>query len=438
MKLKQAHIRNFRCIDDSAPFSIGAVTCLVGKNESGKTATLHALERLSPLDPKATKPEKLRDFPRHMLTEFDEDKEILVSEWELEDADVKAVEDVLGLGALQTRTVKITRKYKTPTLWNVGINQKRVIEWLLAEVACDSSEREQFTNCQDTMELKAKAEELQSKGSARIAALLARVKKFPDGSAARAAIDALEMPRFLYFSSYDRMDGTVHLESLAQRQQTETLSRSDEVGLAFLEYAGTSLQEIQTLKTYEAIKARVEAASIKISKQIFAYWSQNQHLKVEFSVEPGRAGDQPPFNSGTVMRTRVHNKLHEMTVPFDDRSAGFTWFFSFLVLFSQVQKKFGDVVILLDEPGLNLHGKAQADLVRFIYEKLRPKHQVIYTTHSPFMVPAEDLASVRTVEDVARTKPDGQVEVLGTKIGDEVLSTDRDTLFPLQGALAAC
>ena len=184
------------------------------------------------------------------------------------------------------------------------------------------------------------------------------------------------------------------------------------------------------------MKARVEAASIKISRQIFKYWSQNRHLKVQFSLESGRPGDVAPFNVGNIMRTRILNTLHDMTVPFDDRSAGFVWFFSFLVLFSQVKKKHGNVVILLDEPGLNLHAKAQADLLRFINEELKPHHQVLYTTHSPFMVPADDLASVRTVEDVVNYKPDGQVDaVLGTKVGDQVLSTDRDTLFPLQGAL---
>jgi hypothetical protein len=59
----------------------------------------------------------------------------------------------------------------------------------------------------------------------------------------------------------------------------------------------------------------------------------------------------------------------------------------------------------------------------------------MYTTHSPFMVSVDDLAGVRTVEDVVIYK-DGQVErVLGTQVGDQVLSTDKDTLFPLQGAL---
>jgi hypothetical protein len=135
------------------------------------------------------------------------------------------------------------------------------------------------------------------------------------------------------------------------------------------------------------------------------------------------------------MHTRIRNKLHDMTVPFDERSAGFTWFFSFLVKFSQVKKNQGNVVILLDEPGLNLHAKAQSDLLRYIKEKLEPQHQVVYTTHSPFMVPADNILSVRTVEDVVRYRRDEEPEVLGTKVGDDVLSTDRDTLFPLQSAL---
>jgi hypothetical protein len=136
-----------------------------------------------------------------------------------------------------------------------------------------------------------------------------------------------------------------------------------------------------------------------------------------------------------VVHARVRNNLHRISVPFSDRSAGFIWFFSFLIVFSQVRKKRGNVIILLDEPALNLHGTAQKDLLRYIDEKLAPSHQVIYTTHSPFMVPADHLASVRTVEDVVRMAGPMKFEVLGTKVGDTVLSTDPETIFPLQGAL---
>lgn len=87
-------------------------------------------------------------------------------------------------------------------------------------------------------------------------------------------------------------------------------------------------------------------------------------------------------------------------------------------------------MILLDEPGLSLHAKAQSDLLRYIREKLQPNYQVVYTTHSPFMVDPDHLLDVRTVEDMVV-----KGESLGTKVGDRVLSKDVDTIFPLQAAL---
>ncbi|MHB1526722.1 MAG: ATP-dependent nuclease [Candidatus Dormibacteria bacterium] len=123
-----------------------------------------------------------------------------------------------------------------------------------------------------------------------------------------------------------------------------------------------------------------------------------------------------------------------MTIGLDERSAGFIWFFSFLVWFSEVTRQHGEnLIVLLDEPGLSLHARAQADLLQFIKKELLVKYQVAYTTHSPFMIDPTDLLSCRTVEDATGPKPEEQV--LGTKVGGDVLSTDADTLFPLQAAL---
>ena len=102
--------------------------------------------------------------------------------------------------------------------------------------------------------------------------------------------------------------------------------------------------------------------------------------------------------------------------------------------FTQVKNTGSPVILLLDEPGLSLHGKAQGDLLRFIDDKLGPSHQVIYTTHSPFMVPADELHRVRIVEDrVDGTKTPRRSD--GTKVTQDVLKVEADTLFPLQGAL---
>jgi hypothetical protein len=85
-----------------------------------------------------------------------------------------------------------------------------------------------------------------------------------------------------------------------------------------------------------------------------------------------------------------------------------------------------DLILLLDEPGLGLHAAGQADLLRYLDEQLAVGHQVVYTTHSPFMVDATRLHRVRTVEDVA-----GE----GTRVC-EGAATSRDSVLPLTGALA--
>jgi hypothetical protein len=211
------------------------------------------------------------------------------------------------------------------------------------------------------------------------------------------------------------------------------------VFLDFLSFAGTTLEEILAANTYESLNARCEAASSKITRQVFEYWKQNRFLAIEVRVTKAEPADPAPFNEGVIVRARVKNKVHEVTVPFSERSAGFVWFFSFLVKFAQVQKSPGEVLLLLDEPGLSLHGKAQADLLRYFAEKLEPKHQVIYSTHSPFMVAPDRLLSVRIVEDVVK-EPEPQSFVSeGTKVKEDVLAVDAggdpDSLFPLQGAL---
>ena len=96
------------------------------------------------------------------------------------------------------------------------------------------------------------------------------------------------------------------------------------------------------------------------------------------------------------------------------------------------------LIVLLDEPGLSLHGKAQQDLLRYIREKLQTDYQVIYTTHSPFMLDLENIFSMRTVEDVVEQKGEGnniEEVIKGTKVCEEILSGDRDTILPLLGKI---
>ena len=52
MQLVSAHVMYYRSVEDSEEFGVEPdVTCLVGKNESGKTNIAQALFRVNPVEP---------------------------------------------------------------------------------------------------------------------------------------------------------------------------------------------------------------------------------------------------------------------------------------------------------------------------------------------------------------------------------------------------
>ena len=134
--------------------------------------------------------------------------------------------------------------------------------------------------------------------SERIKTLIAKLAEFSDSEPTLGALDILSkrMPKFLYFSLYDRMNGAVALTDLATRKGNNTLTSNDRVFLSFLEFAGTSIEDVVALQQYEPLKAKAEAAGIGITRRIFKYWSQNKHLKVQFDVSLALPQDTPPFN----------------------------------------------------------------------------------------------------------------------------------------------
>lgn len=440
MKLIKVRVKSFRSVDDSGEFEVGNLTCLVGKNEAGKTAILRALHGLSPTDNFAY--DKTRDYPRRYLSKFDErhpdgDSEVSISWWELDDADVGEVDAVLGPDALTSRVVIITSYIGVKrTAWSVPLDQKKVLRNLESRHGLSTSDKAPLKTAESPQLALKMLQELTEKTPAQIA-LEQMIDTFRDGSASLKAIDILSprKPKFFYTSHFDRMSGEISINRLNEDRQHNRVSEGDRIFLDFLEYAGTTIEELRDAAKFEELVAQCEGASNDITDEIFEFWSQNEALAVKIELNDGRPSDPPPFNAGRVAKIRIENKNHRVSVPLSERSAGFVWFFSFLAQFKQLRKTTGNAIILLDEPGLTLHGKAQSDLLRYIESRILPAHQVIYSTHSPFMVPAQRLADVRVVEDVVDYTDPRRPIVKGTKVSADVLSVDKDTLFPLQAHL---
>ena len=375
MEFVRARVTNYKSIDDSGWVSIDGITCLVGKNESGKSAFLQALRRLNPAAG-ASGDFSIRDYPRKGYTRYrrihkEQPANVVSAEFSLSD------EEAADIPVLASKKFVVHKDYANNLSWDLKFNQP-----------------------------------------------------YPDAPARKTVEDDLlaMMPQFVYFDDYSVMRGRISVENLLARRNGEgELDDADRVFLSLLAVAGIEIENLRMHANYEHLKAELESAAIGISDELFEFWRQNNQLRVDFDLSLANPADPPPLNSGTILHTRIWNERHRVSVPFDERSRGFVWFFSFLTYFSNLEEEMtNDLVLLLDEPGTNLHAMGQTDFMRFIEERLAAKHQVIYTTHSPFMVNLSRLSSVRLVEDM---------DSGGTVISDDVLDNDSETVFPLQVAL---
>lgn len=440
LKLKTVRVTNFRSVEDSGEFNVGDMTCLVGKNEAGKTALITALYGLNPYEDFGY--DKTRDYPRRFVSDFDErhpdgKSRVVKAVWTLDDVEVRAVATAFGDATLTSRDFCLEHGIGySGKLWTVSIDARAALEFLMGKHQLDATERAVLKDAKTAKEA-VTAIAAVGQQSERLQALNAALVALREQNFIHAVIDivAKGLPKFFLTSHFNRMSGEVSINALYAAKAANTLTPSDSIFLDFLAYAGTSVEELAAATKLEDLKAKCEGASNKISDEIFDYWTQNDALSVKIDIVAGLPDDPPPFNTGNVAKAWITNQHHRASVPLSERSAGFVWFFSFLAQFKQLQKTTGKAVILLDEPGLTLHGRAQADLLRYIEERLLPDHQVIFTTHSPFMVPSDRLADVQIVEDVVKYDHRRRAQVEGTKVRDDVLMVSKDTLFPLQGAL---
>ena len=445
MRLIEAKVENFKCVEDSGAFRVDQVTCLVGKNEAGKTALLEALYKLNPVEKYKADFVEVEYPRRHLVSDSQHEEQepanVVTTTWKLEEADLAVLEEVVGAGVIKNHEVTLTKGYDNEACWTIEIDEQAIVSKVLAEAKLNAAEKSSLAKMTSVSQLIESIKEMGSPTPKHSSLLEAMQARFPEGDVESVVWQSLgeRLPRFVYFDVYHQLPGRVALTDLRQRKEANQLKFPDRIFLALLEMVDTSLEEIEDIDQLEQLIMKLEAVEATLTDKIKEYWRQNKHLEVEFRYDHAKPKDPPPLNEGFILSTRIKNTRHRATVNFDERSMGFIWFFSFLVWFSQVKNNYGDnLLLLLDEPGLSLHGRAQQDLIRYINTELRPYHQVMYTAHSPFMIDVENIFSLRTVEDVVEVeRKDGErVEhIRGTKVGERILSRDKDTLFPLQGVV---
>ncbi|MHA7838724.1 MAG: AAA family ATPase [bacterium] len=438
MRLTAFRVTKFRNIVNSGPIAVdNSVTCLVGKNEAGKSGLLEALYLLNPAYEEKFDVDE--QYPRWLAVSDRRVGDLLdcrpiSATFALDEEDLESVAAVLGDGVVTGTEITIERKYGNDHNWEFTWSKSKALANLVAQLPADITKKLTDTSSlekvRETLTALAPSGEEGNPSAEDIqqARNLLSSLGLDEGSVRDRIVKILKarIPRFFRFTAYNTLPGRIDFKELSGSTDEGPGRSGMQAARALLELAGTDLDQLGN-EDYELRKGELEAVQIDLTNQVFEYWKQNPHLEVLIDVDKktiNRPNGQTAVSPHLDIRLR--DKRTGYSNNFSQRSSGFQWFFSFLAAFSEFEGK-ESTVVLLDEPALTLHGKAQADFLRFINERLAPNSPVLYTTHSPFMVEAGSLERVRIVEDHGPPK--------GATASDQVLASDPDSLFPLQAAL---
>lgn len=459
MRLESFRVQNFRSINDSGQIDVSKITALLGRNESGKSNLLRALHSLNPAEG-FKKLNPIKDWPRQRrLEECTDNTVVVTSRWSLDEDDQYELVEILPQATGVTH-VEIGRRYGEQR-W-VGFENIAALPFDEAAI------KTKIRKIVPAVKMVSEGLETPKKAQIELAAdvfdqaltlLLDRIKwaqnavaglqalrkalavadaSLPDkqdqliidledlsssisnnkDAQAKARAWAInKIPVFIYLDEYPDLHGHQNIAEYLERKKQGKSSDMDRSFEKLCKVAGLNPQSLQELLSQEKQEERnqlANRASAVVTSEIKRLW-KDRPLKIRFNLD---AHHLDTFISDP-------NATYDVEVNLDERSRGFQWFFSFYITFSADTNggKAENAVLLLDEPGLYLHAKSQSDLLGHFEKDFR--NQIVYTTHSPFMVPTHALDSVRTV-NIAEDK--------GTTVTNDPTGDSR-TLFPLQAAL---
>jgi predicted ATP-dependent endonuclease of OLD family len=162
-------------------------------------------------------------------------------------------------------------------------------------------------------------------------------------------------------------------------------------------------------------KRQKESISKELQKEFNDYWDRDLSIELEFG--------------GDAVSLHVSDDNESQLVS--QRSDGLQHFLSFFIsVFAKAGGELEDKLILIDNPGIHLHPEVQKGLTQGL-EKVAKNNQIVYTTHSPFMINKNDLGKVRVVER------DGNENGTTVNSLDEYDENESDALKPIRSSIGA-
>ena len=227
MLLKSFQVKKFRNVVDSGEIAVEEqVTCLVGKNEAGKSALLEALYLFNPAYDDEFSVEE--QYPRWLAAKdrrkgnLNEVAPVCVK-FELEDHEEEEVVDILGNGVLTSRVITVEKRYDGEQCWAVGWSEENAVKNLLASdefptsVAGAVKDQVTLDGLRDALEALAAADEGTGPSVDEIKAASALIDESDMYDQLVEILDP-HLPKFFRFTEYSTLPGRIDLTELASQQ----------------------------------------------------------------------------------------------------------------------------------------------------------------------------------------------------------------------------
>ncbi|NLV28270.1 MAG: AAA family ATPase [Methanomicrobiales archaeon] len=472
MQLAEFRVQNYKIVEDTGWIPVQNLTVFVGKNESGKSAIFRALSKLNPSDGEGY--DGLKEFPRQRYA-----AEITRSDWPVasgrftltpdEQRDIAAISELCR----EVTQVEVTRHYTgTYSITyqpDVGVDLvtppdliyaiDSAIEHIRNLIAPEGKgealgrikeglliflEEQKNTIPIDGQVQKRQIAELINAVKSRANEpwehdvldpvtepmyRLVRQMEIFEGLMAANRYVIEHLPKFIYFDQYSVIESAIHIPTFIATLKSHPDSPGLRATNCLFRHVNLDLDQLDRLGSHKnavdenpIIRRQVDERSILLStasnlmsKKFEDWWGQRK-IRFRYDID------------GDYFRVWVSDDLDQSEIELEQRSAGLQYFFSFYLIFLvESGDTYQDSILLLDEPGLQLHPSAQQGATRF-FQRISEQNQLFYSTHSPFMIDLDHLDRVRTVYE----GPGGT-----TKVSVDEWPADRESLFPLEAALAS-
>jgi len=420
LRLRKFRVQAFRCIHDSGDIVVGDLAAFVGRNESGKTTILQALTMLD-------KDEFISelDLCDEMTERLKSEIRIVEGDFELNRDETEIVKE--RFPGLELKKLKIFRTNKNPEIQydfdDIKIGQKEdenleywqnitkqlsnfvesIPNYISKKLDTDfftgntvkdkqiiQAELDEFSNT--IRAIATEEQQVISEWEETYTDIIKNVEKILiDNTESEALknfiVDSLH-PRFVYFSDYKKILGNINLtEYIKESENTasagieyiEGFDRAETVG-NLLYLAELEIEKLEELKNSPSKLIKfLNTASKNLTQRLNPSW-KGEAINVELRLNPGNILSvvlSDVHKDGTITNTGLLNR----------RAEGFKWTFSFIVNFAAETQRaeLKEAILLLDEPARNLHPTQQAGISDLL-KNLAGSNQVLYATHSPFMI----------------------------------------------------